>query len=334
MKLKKWTKIKDRFTQNLLLGNGASIAIDERLSYKSLYEQVCEVGKLNKDLQGLFDSFDTTNFEFILKLLLQTSRVNEALGIEDKKTSKYYRQLRDTLIKTIREIHPTYPDVEHFLKPIANFMMNFKTVLSLNYDLIIYWSMLLANETLRCTWFKDCFKEDGAFEKDFGFYYQPLPPAKGATLIFYPHGSLSLAIDQSGDEVKLSRSKEVYLLDRILKKWEAQDYIPLFVSEGESKEKFRAITRSSYLNAVYDSVLSRVSGSLVIYGWSASEHDNHIFNALDHKGVTDIAVSVYTQDPDWESYCEGIEDRIASARHIRNANVEFFDAENSECWIY
>ncbi len=333
MKLKKWTEIKDRFKQSLLLGNGASIAIDERLSYKSLYEQVCEVGKLNEDLQDLFERFNTTNFEFILKLLLQTSRANEVLEIEDKKTLGYYQQLRDTLIKTIREIHPTYAEIECFLKPIANFMTNFKTVLSLNYDLIVYWAMLLGNENLDCNWFKDCFV-DGVFQKDFRFLYQPQLPAEGATLIFYPHGSLSLAVDPLGDEMKLSRSEEVYLLDRILLQWQEQDYIPLFVSEGESKEKFRAITRSGYLNTVYDSVLSRVSGSLVIYGWSASEHDDHIFNALDHKDITDIAVSVHTQNPNWESYCEGIEDRIASARHIRNANVEFFDAENNECWIY
>ena len=56
MKLDDWSKLKKRFKNNLLLGNGASIAIDSRLSYRSLYEQVCESGKLNDELLNMLDS--------------------------------------------------------------------------------------------------------------------------------------------------------------------------------------------------------------------------------------------------------------------------------------
>lgn len=334
MKLHDWSKIRERFKDNLILGNGASRAIDNHLSYHSLYERVCESGKLNFELSNMFEHFKTTNFEFILKLLLDASQVNEALNIEDEKTRYYYYQLRDALIGTIRDIHPTHQSVEHFLPQIANFLMNFSTVLSLNYDLLVYWSMLVGNDKLK-QWFKDCFVGgEGKFEKDFDYLYKPYPPATGSTLIFYPHGSLCLVTDIYGNEEKLSRSTEDYLLETILSKWKEKDYIPLFVSEGTTIEKSRAIARSGYLNTVYGSVLKRLSGSLVIYGWSASDQDEHIFDAIDHKGITDIAISVHTENPNWESYCNRIEDRIARTHHLRESNPYFFDSQNNGCWIY
>jgi hypothetical protein len=193
--------------------------------------------------------------------------------------------------------------------------------------------MLLDNENTESQWFKDCFI-NGEFEKNFNYLYRPHPSAKGCTLVFYPHGSLFLATDIFSDEKKLSRSGKDYLLETILSKWKEKDYIPLFVSEGNTIEKFRAITRSNYLNTVYDSLLSKIGGSLVIYGWSASEQDDHIFQAIDHRGITEIAVSVHTANPKWESYCNKIEDKIIATHNLRDTKLSFFDSQCKSCWIY
>lgn len=333
MELYNWSDIRDRFNHNILLGNGASIAIDGHLSYRSLYEQVCESGRLNREIITMFEHFRTTNFEFIMKLLLEASQVNQVLEIDDEKTKGYYYVIRDSLISTIGDIHPTYKSVEHFLPQIANFLRNFSTVLSLNYDLLVYWAMLIGNDNLEGKWFKDCYVS-GEFEKDFRYLYRPLPPAEGATLVFYPHGSLFLATDIYGNEEKLSRSENEFLLETILTRWQEKDYIPLFVSEGNTTEKFHAITRSNYLNTIYDSILRGIHGSLVIYGWSASVQDEHIFDAIDHRGITDIAVSVHTANPGWESYCEMIEDRFARTHNLRGSKIYFFDSQCEGCWIY
>ncbi len=333
MKLHDWLGIEKQFGNYLLLGNGASIAIDTRLSYRSLYEEVCNSGKLNNELLDMFEYFETSNFEFIMKLLLEASKVNNVLHIKDNKTREYYHLLRDALISTVRDIHPTYASIQHLLTPIATFLAHFKTVLSLNYDLLVYWSMLVGNRNLECQWFKDCFI-GGKFEKNFNYLYTPHLPAKGSTIVFYPHGNLFLATDIYNDEVKLSRSPEDYLLETVLSKWQEKDYIPLFVSEGTTTQKFHAITRSNYLNTVYDSVLAKISGSLVIYGWSASEQDEHIFDAIDHNGINNIAISVHTDNPKWESYCDKIENRIASTHHLRESKLYFFDSKCKGCWIY
>lgn len=334
MELRNWSDIRDGFRDNILLGNGASIAINKRLSYRSLYERVCVSGELNDEIINMFRYFGTTNFEFIMKLLLEASRVNEVLEIDDNKTKEYYYEIRDSLINTIRDIHPEHESVKELLPKIASFLKNFTAVLSLNYDLLVYWSMLEGNDRFGCRWFKDGYVY-GEFDNDFADYmYEPQPPAKGVTLVFYPHGSLFLVTDIDGNEKKLSRYEDEFLLETILAKWREKDYIPLFVSEGNTIAKLHAIRRSNYLKTVYDSVLRRITGSLVIYGWSASEQDEHIFDGIDHRYITDIAVSVHTENPDWESYCDRIENRIALTHNLRNVNLYFFDSKCEGCWIF
>ena len=333
MELCDWLDIRDRFRDSILLGNGASIAIDRRLSYRSLYERVCQSGRLNPEIVDMFQHFQTTNFEFIMRLLLEASRVNEVLDIDDDKTKNYYHEIRDSLIDTIRGVHPAYDDVVQLLPKAATFLMGFKTVLSLNYDLLVYWSMLAKNDELECQHFKDCYVY-GAFERDFHYLYTPRPPAKGSTLVFYPHGSLFLVTDMYGNEEKVVRSERLILRDAVLERWKEKDHIPLFVSEGDTASKLRAITRSDYLSTVYDSVLRTITGSLVIYVWSASDQDEHISDAIDHSGIDRIAVSVHTESQHWESYCERMTNRIRSTHHLRDVDVDFFDAKCEGCWIY
>jgi hypothetical protein len=51
-----------------------------------------------------------------------------------------------------------------FYPPIGEFLRRFSTVVSLNYDLIVYWAILVSNNKLG-TWFKDCFV-NGQFDHD------------------------------------------------------------------------------------------------------------------------------------------------------------------------
>jgi hypothetical protein len=79
-----------------------------------------------------------------------------------------------------------------------------------------------------------------------------------------------------GDEIKLSRSGDKYLLEQILDIWETGDHVPLFVSEGDTEEKLQAIRRSNYLKTVYDCEVDSETESLVAYGWSFRDEDEHI----------------------------------------------------------
>ncbi len=102
---------------------------------------------------------------------------------------------------------------------------------------------------------------------------RPYGQAAGATLVFYPHGSLAVARDYLGDETKLAVDAGAAgdLLDTITLRWSSGNYVPVFVSEGTSKQKIAAIRRSHYLTNVYEEVLPSLGESLVMYGWSFDE---------------------------------------------------------------
>jgi len=339
-RIQKWEGIKGGFTHKLLLGNGASRAVWDGLKYPSLYQAADETGRIDNHLKELFSDFGTNDFELILRLLSQTNRINKKLHIKDDKTEFLYIKLRQTLIDTIRDKHPKHEQVKLSLIPMANFMSSFQDILSLNYDLLVYWAMLEWNE-IHGNWFKDGFVDDGRFDNN---YYEYLYKPRGAdntTMVFYPHGSLILATDFSGSEIKLSKSGENYLLDIILNIWETGYHVPLFVSEGGPTEKLEAIRRSNYLKTVYDTAVNDKTESLAIFGWSFRDEDEHILRGIIKGGVERIAVSVHTSSGNAESFCETVHHKLNMVYHelgkekrktVRKCPVYFFDSDSDGCW--
>lgn len=340
LKLHKWEKIKPDFHHNLLLGNGASVAVTRSFDYKSLYLKALNDEIIGSNLQQLFTRFKTRNFEVVLKLLSDTRKVNGILEIDEEETAKAYKQIRSALVETIRGVHPQYPDVQNYLGRIADFMLGFETVISLNYDLIVYWAMLLGNKLKKGrNRFKDCFVRDVfgdlVFENAFDDYLMlPHEDLGKATLIFHPHGNLVLATEPLGSETKLSKSLADCLLDTILAKWQLGNYTPLFVSEGKSRDKIHAIEKSNYLTNVYNRVLATVEESLIIYGWSFGDQDEHIIKALDRGRLKRIAISVYTGASDFTDKCEEVLKKIKKTRHLKDCEIFFFEHDCEGCWIY
>lgn len=79
-KIFQWSDIKDEFNGGaILLGNGASIAIDDSFAYGSLKEHATDNGLLTDDIQSLFDFFHTDDFELILRIVWQATNVNKSL---------------------------------------------------------------------------------------------------------------------------------------------------------------------------------------------------------------------------------------------------------------
>lgn len=127
---------------SLLLGNGASMSIDERFGYTSLIDYARENGLLTQDVQQLFNFFNTSDFELVLRLVWQASNVNRSLLIPDERTHVAYVRVRECLIASVRNVHPEYQEISEHIPAIYNFLKNFRTIISLNYDLILYWSIM------------------------------------------------------------------------------------------------------------------------------------------------------------------------------------------------
>lgn len=321
-----WKDIEDQFDGVILLGNGASIAVDQRFHYGSLKQHAIDNGLLTEDVDSIFNFFHTDDFELILRIVWQATNVNKSLDIDDDKTEQAYQHVRDCLISAVRDIHPEHGSISSQIPNIYNFLKRFGTIIDLNYDLIVYWVMMYGRDVQNIHAFKDCF--DGpSFDDDWQRFREPIRDQRECSLVFYPHGSLVLARDKIENEKKISASR-FSLLEEILEKWEQGSYVPLFVSEGTTEQKTKSIQGSYYLNTVYREVLTSLPSNLVVYGWGFGEHDIHLLKRIAKSGVERVAVSVFGDD---QAYCNKVT-QIISDEFGKECSVLFFDSNSGGCW--
>lgn len=328
IKIHEWEAIQDDFYDGkLILGNGSSIAIDTKFSYSSLLEHAKDNNHINDDINELFKFFNTNDFELILRLVWQAAKVNESFKIKDDKTYNAYINLRNALITSVRSIHPSHDEVLPHLPSIHNFIRSFRYIYTLNYDLILYWAIMYANEHDDYFFFKDCFIS-GEFRSDWE-YLKSNYLGRRSILVFYPHGNLLLARNIVEKEFKISKIGNNDLLDTILTAWESEEAIPLFVSEGTSQQKINAIKKSNYLNTIYRETLGGETRKIVIYGWGLGDQDIHILHALKKYSVFAyiFGISVYGND---QVFCNRVEELLK--REFYNCKVYFFNSQSAGCW--
>lgn len=316
-----------RPSSTIILGNGASMAIDQRFGYHSLLEYANHNNLLTQDVHSLFDFFETSDFELILRIVWQANNVNTSLRIPDERTRNAYIDVRESLIASVRDIHPEYDDVSDSFPAIYQFLKQFNTVISLNYDLIVYWVMMYGFSIGDRHSFKDCFINN-EFQENWFDYRRPIYGDISSTLVFYPHGSLILARNKVEEELKITRNHEADLLNSILNIWQRGEVVPLFVSEGIIKQKVNSINSSYYLRTVFREVLPSLSNDLVIYGWGVGEQDLHILNNICNSHVDRILVSVYGNN---QAYCNHIY-HLINSRLGERVCVVFFDSQSEGCW--
>ena len=327
--IRSWEAIVENYGCTILLGNGASISVSPSFSYASLLQHAAEHNLLPEDAQQLFKFFQTNDFELVLRIVWQASNVNRSLRIPDERTHAAYVALRDCLIQTVRNIHPEHGAVSAHLPSIYQFLKRFSTVISLNYDLVVYWAMTYGLDIDDQHAFKDCFVGGGAFNDDWQRFRQPIRGDRSTSLVFYPHGSLVLCRNLVEQERKI-HNLQGGLLEAVLQRWQDGEVVPLFVSEGTWPQKVASIQNSYYLSTVYREVLKSQRDTLVVYGWGFAEQDIHLLQRMKDTGINRVAVSVFGRD---QAYCnrafQMIHDILGA--HVE---VEFFDSESPGCWTH
>lgn len=319
-----WRDIQDQYTDSLLLGNGASMAVHPQFGYGSLFERAQQIGYITPAVAGIFDRFGVNDFELVLRRLWQASLVNQSLEIPHGRVEEAYAEVRTALISTVRDLHVDYDHALPHLRLIYPFMTHFDTVISLNYDLIVYWAAMLGNRQLGLH-FKDGFI-NGSFTEDWEALRPPYGRAPGSTLFFYPHGNLVLTRTNDHGESKLGAQNGGRLLDAILEHWEGGTAVPLFICEGTASHKQKSIESSSYLERVYREVIPAMGESVAIYGWSFSDQDQHVVNQITRNPPQRVAISVRGGSQAFAQRTEEIMNR-AGVVHI-----DFFDSESLGCW--
>lgn len=224
---------------------------------------------------------------------------------------------------------------KHCADFLREYIDNDGHIFSTDYDLLLYW-VLLRNGVEN---FVDGFGreaenlEDGVYtpEEDIEWSELIWGKYKSSQNVHYLHGALPL-FDEGKDIIKVEYDGSNYLLDVIKKKIEKGSY-PVFVAAGISNEKMQHISHNKYFQYCYDS-LCRITGSLVVLGFSFGENDTHIIDAINeaawhnHKGSpNDKLVSVYVGVFSEDDY-----KHMQSIKKKFQVKMECFNARTAHIW--
>lgn len=243
--------------RNLLLGNGFSIACPGGgFSYKELYEQA----NFDPDIQKYFEDDDGINFE---------RAIENAASEKDKQ--RIIKGLFDAIYSVLLKV--VYEISNETLKSCVAFLDNFQNVFTLNYDILLSWAILKSGR------FKDGF---GSRKKiKYGAY--ELKGRSEKSNVFYLHGAIHLFSGNQREIVKIVRRTEGKAGEHLLKEIDGMmtksRELPVFVAEGSSKDKQKAIRSIDYLKNCHNS-LSSMKGNLFIFGHSANKNDKHIYDII------------------------------------------------------
>jgi hypothetical protein len=276
-----WSELRSEFRNaDLLLGNGFSIKLAAQLSYPSLFVRFLEV--CNAQRKRLFEGLDSTNFEELQRILLDAKRVATLLDSALPDIDAHLQALREGLITVIHEFHPRAAEIDRGkLQDISGQFDHFGDIFTTNYDLFLYHITMiskdrsLADANVRP--YNDYFwhRLNDQFLEFRGFQNY-----KRYKHTYYLHGALFIFPgEQPGDDDrKLRRGDDWELLDSI-DTLVRDGQLPLFVAEGTTRQKKRAIAQSRYLIFALNH-LTLAAGSIVIYGCAFGDSDRHIIDAL------------------------------------------------------
>ncbi len=171
------------------------------------------------DVSKLFAKFETDDFEKVLRFVWHAKLVNKFLDVNDTATDKAYENIKQALISVVKEVHCLHClhcDIADELPRLYRFTKQFRTIVSLNYDLILYWVRMYGESLQDGHTFKDGFKNGGDIYWDWESLKHPYylePEQKDITRTFYQHGNLSIFRFANDIERKVKRRSNSDLLE-------------------------------------------------------------------------------------------------------------------------
>lgn len=320
---------------HLLLGNGFSIACrPDIFVYNKLFERA-DFSALSKSARMSFDALGTTDFEKVIKALRDaeallavyvgsTSDIRQQMGLDAN-------GLREVLVQAIASSHPDFPGAltESEYAHCKTFLTNFKTVYTLNYDLLLYWTQMHVAED------ETPISDDG-FRKpqdDFEASYVTWEPHQAHDQnTWYLHGALH--VFDAGTEIQKYTwvNTGIRLTDQIRDAL-SRNYFPLFVAEGTSEEKLEKVRHSDYLAKGYRS-FSEIGGSLFVYGHSLAGNDEHYLERIEQGKISQLFVGIHG-NPNSENNKKIIRRAQAMPSKRRRGSkleVHFYDTDSASVW--
>ena len=335
--------------RHLLLGNGFSIACQPTIfTYGSLFEQANF--STAPRLPAVFETVGTTDFEHVIRLLEDASRVVSIYVSGAAEAAAHMPEdaetLKDILIRTVADNHPDIPNevaVEQFRscgRVLQHFLADTNRdgkVYTLNYDLLLYWTLMHEDmgfdDPINMAT-NDGFGRDEDTEPEY-VNWMGESGAHGQR-VHYLHGALHLF--DAGAELQkytwINTGKP--LLEQAREAMGARKF-PLFVAEGKSRQKLTKIKHSAYLHHSYKSFSAQMrqkDDCLFIFGHSLAENDQHILKKIARGRVRKIYVGLYGDTE--TSVNQNIRRAASDLAVLRQARypleVAFFDAASAKVW--
>ncbi len=326
--------------KRVLLGNGFSIAWrPDIFSYGSLYDRA-NFGEGVNCIQQVFDQLDTRDFEIVMRALKNAASIVGVYKPEQEdlveQVSHDSERLRDILVETIANNHPDRPNAveANQYQACRQFLSNFVDVYTLNYDLLLYWTVMQDDPDPT---------DPISVPMNDGFLSDPDDPdadwvtwdSSQSAKLHYLHGALHL-YDAGSTVQKYTWSRAgLALVDQVRVALESNKF-PLFVAEDTAANKMKKIAHSQYLHKNFRS-LQTIGGTLYSYGFGFGNSDQHVLRAIARNKVTRLHVGIFG-DPESPSNL----DVVASIERLKadrqqfnrryNLDVQYFDSSSVNVW--
>ena len=304
----------------ILLGNGFSTRYDEQFFQKNLLKQIqqkWETVKFEDTLMQVFKSIPESgysNFEYI--------------WYDTQKKINYF--FKEQFINPLLDIHDNLHCPEK-IEQNANFLCKFSKIYTLNYDLILPWTIMYM---LKQKKIRDGFV-DGIWKKN------------DLNNIFFLHGALHIYgnpveyvhLDENGELINLKEITTCKVKKGVLSFLNSIKLVRrepntskmfLEVFGGTWQEKHYYIMYNKYLKDCYENLKNIDQDTIIIYGCSLAYNDKHIWDVLnEHSKIENIYISIYIDPKDELSTTEMNKNNfIKNARdHLLSKNLYFFDAD-------
>lgn len=286
--LNDWPEFKEEFARRdsaILLGNGSSRAVWSGFDYGSLFlDAKARAGGFTADDLAVFASLKTESFEQVLLALRTTVITMWSLErAAAKRARACYDSIRQQLLEAVSRVHVEWDacDNRGILTAIGLALHDYGNVFSTNYDLLVYWSVMRAmNSPGNSGWFNDFFRYSEFSSDDTVL-------ARSGTRLLFLHGALHLYRDADGMTKKLKYKNGTPILDH-LKRLGDRGEVPLFVAEGDGRDKLRSIGSSSYLSFCLERY-DLFRGPVTIFGHRIDVPDQHLLKPLTR---TDAVIAV------------------------------------------
>lgn len=323
--------------RQLLLGNGFSIALKPDIfTYASLYENADF--SLIPYAPQIFEALDTKDFEKIIRLLSDMARIISAYTDADPRLADSLRsdatQIKSILVNTIASRHPDRPHdiTSEQYASCRQFLRNFEHYYTLNYDVLLYWTMMQSDVDRWTPNHDDGFRSP---EDDREAPYVSWQ-SHNSSNVHYLHGALHL-FDAGHEITKYTWVRtDIPIIDQIRQALDEEKY-PIFVSEGTSASKQQKILHNAYLHKALRS-LSNISGSVFVFGHSLADNDDHIFREIvRNTKIKSLFISLHGDSrSDTNTRIQQKTNLLATQRVGRSPRkpleVYFYDANSAHVW--